>query len=202
VLKVTNTQILSYPHQPIKSTNHTTLMIHVIINTTPAVIFFHLFLDFIFLSCLSNSFNNLAHSVGFVLLRKLKVPLERRTCSRETPVLKIGRYASLFRPDLCQIVLIIFLFAQPDRPTSAYRVPEQGVKQLNLELQEGLPWVETMSVNCTSLTENIYILKGRKALLQLNEEKSIVLYEGCLLMIHGRVEEKHESGQCFEIRAR
>nr|VDD35486.1 unnamed protein product [Brassica oleracea] len=67
---------------------------------------------------------------------------------------------------------------------------------------EGLPCVETMSVNCTSLTENIYILKGRKALLQLNEEKSIVLYEGCLLMIHGRVEEKHESGQCFEIRAR
>ncbi|KAF3519005.1 hypothetical protein DY000_02059309 [Brassica cretica] len=116
--------------------------------------------------------------------------------------------------------------------------------------QEGLPWIEIMYVNCTSLTENIYILKGRKALLQLNEEKPIVLYEGsshdssvnmdygvaenarcisdlksgqdsgkeeeedqeigannvfkkgCLLMIHGRVEEKHASGQCFEIRAR
>ncbi|KAF3521525.1 hypothetical protein F2Q69_00046792 [Brassica cretica] len=107
---------------------------------------------------------------------------------------------------------------------------------------------EDFDLSRLHLSSNRY--DGRNALLQLNEEKPIVLYEGsshdssvdmdygvaenarcisnlksgqdsgkeeeedqeigannvfkkgCLLMIHGRVEEKHASGQCFEIRAR
>ncbi|CAN6927871.1 unnamed protein product [Brassica oleracea] len=93
-------------------------------------------------------------------------------------------------------------FMKQNKAGSFYLCGCLGIEKSFSMEKEGLPWVEIMYVNCTSLTENIYILKGRKALLQLNEEKPIVLYEGCLLMIHGRVEEKHASGQCFEIRAR